>query len=230
MARSNPNKLLVEGDEEKRTVPYLMDEYVVWGDRPDDWVVEVTEFGGIEPLLKPGVIEVELKTPGLSAVGIAIDANDQFESRWSRIRERCLRVAPDFPEKLPTEGLTHVNEHGLRIGVWIMPDNQSRGMLETFLSYLIMPERSTLWTFAQEACARSRDHGAPYTDSHRDKADIHTYLAWLDPPGRSLHVAVLARALDGRLPLGEQFAKWFIDLFQLTPRPTPISRSDDVSD
>ncbi len=103
-----------------------------------------------------------------------------------------------------------------------MPDNQSRGMLETFLSYLINPERSALWTFAQEACARSRDHGAPYTDPHRDKADIHTYLAWLDPPGRSLHVAVLARALDGRLPLGEQFAKWFIDLFQLTPRPTPI--------
>jgi len=142
MARTNVNKLLVEGDEEKRAVPYLMDQYVVWGDRPDDWVVEVSEFGGIERLLKPGVIEVESKTPGLNALGIVIDANDQFESRWSRIRERCSRIAPDFPEKLPTEGLIHANEHGLRIGVWIMPDNQ--------------------------------------------------------------------------------FAKWFMDLFQLTPRPTPL--------
>jgi len=181
----------------------------------------LSEFGGIEPLLKPGVIEVELKTPGLNALGILIDANDEFESRWSRKRERCLRIAPHLPEKLPTEGLIHVNQYGLRIGVWIMPDNQSRGMLETFLSYLIIPERSALWTFAQEACSRSRDHGAPYTDPHRAKADIHTYLAWLDPPGRSLHIAVLARALDARLPLGERFAKWFIDLFELTPRPTP---------
>jgi len=41
MARTNPNKLLVEGDEEKRAVPYLMDEYVVLGDRSDDGVVEV---------------------------------------------------------------------------------------------------------------------------------------------------------------------------------------------
>jgi hypothetical protein len=38
-----------------------------------------------------------------------------------------------------------------------------------------------------------------------------------------LHVSVLARALDARLPLGEQFARWFIDLYQITPRPTPLA-------
>jgi hypothetical protein len=222
MAKAIPNRLLVEGDEEKRVIPYFMDEHVVWGDRPDEWVVRIKEFGGVENLLKPGVIEAELESPGLKALGIITDANDEFLSRWSRVRKRCQKVAPDFPEELPRDGLIHVNERGLRIGVWIMPDNQARVMLETFLSYLIVPERSTLWTFAQEACARSRDHGAPYTDPHRDKADIHTYLAWLDPPGSSLHVAVLAKALDARLALGEQFAKWFIELFRLTPRPTPL--------
>ena len=38
MARANANVLLVEGDEEKRVIPYLMDEHVVWGDKEDDWV------------------------------------------------------------------------------------------------------------------------------------------------------------------------------------------------
>ena len=85
------------------------------------------------------MIEAESKIPGLKAIGIIVDADDQFDSRWSSVRERCRKIAADFPEELPPEGLIHQNEHGLRIGVWIMPDNQSRGMLETFLGSLVTP-------------------------------------------------------------------------------------------
>jgi hypothetical protein len=221
MARANANRLLVEGDDEKRVIPYFMDEHVVWGNRENEWVVQIEQFDGIDKMLKPGVIEAELKTPGLKALGIVVDANDHFDSRWARIRERCHRVIGDFPGDLPLEGLIHQNEDGLRVGVWIMPDNRSVGMLETFLSYLLKPELSPLWDFARDSCARAREHGASYSPAHCDKANIHTYLAWLDPPGRSLHVSVLARALDARLPLGERFVRWFLDLYQLTPRPTP---------
>lgn len=219
MPRANPNILLVEGDDEKRVIPYLMDEYVVWGDRAEQWVAEVRSHGGIDDLLDPGNIEAEAQAPGRKALGIVVDADDQLDSRWQSMRSGCLRIAANFPEDLPREGLIHQNEYGLRIGVWIMPDNQSRGMLETFLSHLIIPSHSALWDFAQESRARSRDHGAPYTDPHVAKADIHTYLAWQEPPGMSLHLSVLARALDAHLPLGEEFARWFIDLYQLTPRP-----------
>ena len=127
MAGTNPNKLLVEGDEEKRTVPYLMDEYVVWGDRHDDWVVEISEFGGIESLLKPGVIEVELKTPGLNALGIIIDANDEFESRWSKIKRALFedrsrlpggttdrRSHPRKSARTADRGLDHARQSGSR--------------------------------------------------------------------------------------------------------------------
>ncbi len=222
MPTANPNILLVEGDEEKRVIPYLMDEHVVWGEKADEWVAEIRSYGGIEDLLDPGNIEAAVRVIGRKAVGIVVDADDQFDSRWQRVRNGCLTIAADFPEDLPPDGLIHENVQGLRIGVWIMPDNQSRGMLETFLRHLIVPSQAPLWAFAQESCTRSRDHGAPYTDPHRDKADIHTFLAWLDPPGRSLHVSILSRALDGRLPLGEQFARWFIKLYQLTPRPMPL--------
>jgi len=218
MQKSNPNILLVEGDEDRRVIPFLMDEYVVWGNKESEWVVEVRSHGGIEDLLEPANIEAAARTTGRKAVGIVVDANDHLDSRWARVRQCRLGIAADFPEDLPSGGLVHQNRDGLRIGVWIMPDNQSHGMLETFLGRLVAPAHAPLWAFARESCARSREHGAPYADAHRQKAEIHTYLAWLEPPGRSLHVSVLARALDARLSLAGPFAEWFIDLYRILPR------------
>jgi hypothetical protein len=218
MASAHSNMLLVEGIEERLVVPHFMDHYVVWGDTPDEWVVFVKTHEGVDDLLEPGNIEAESKKPGLRALGILLDADDQFTSRWSRLRERCLKIAADFPEELSPDGLIHQNEDGLRIGVWIMPDNQSRGMLETFLGSLVTATLDPLWIFARESCTKSRDHGAPYSDPHYDKACIYTFLAWLEPPGRSLSVSVQARAFDAHLPLAERFARWFIDLYQIAPR------------
>ncbi len=90
MARiANPNRLLVEGAEELRVISHFMDQYVEWGDKPQEWVADVKSFNGVEDLLKPGVIEAESKIPGLKAIGIIVDADDQFDSRWSSI-ERTL--------------------------------------------------------------------------------------------------------------------------------------------
>ncbi len=222
MARSNPNLLLVEGKDEQFTLPFFMDEYTVWGDDKKDWVVEIKELDGIEKLLKPGLIEAESKTPGLKAFGVILDANDSFDSRWSRVRERCRKRAADFPNDLTSGGVIHVNADGLRIGVWIMPDNRSRGMLETFLSLLLIPERVPLWDYARESCDCASGIVGCYTPAHRDKAHIHTYLALVEPPGLSLPHSILKRAFDARLPLAERFARWFMDLYQLTPRTTPL--------
>ena len=129
-----------------------MDNFVVWGKKKADWIVEIKEFDGIENLLQSGVIEAELKAPGLHAVGIIIDANDSFDARWDRVKERCGKVVGGLPVELPSGGLIVVNEYGLRIGVWIMPDNKTRGMLETFLSYLLEPKRQKLWEYAKRVC------------------------------------------------------------------------------
>ena len=218
MSSIKVKRLLVEGDDEKRVIPYFMDEHVNWGDTKDEWVVHIDEFDGVEKLLKEGVIEAYLKESGLRAIGIILDADEQINARWSTVKKRCKKRDATFPDELPAEGLIHIAPNGLRIGVWIMPDNRSDGMLETLLSHLLVPERFPLWKFAQAASAEARIHGAPYSDSHRDKARIHTYLSWLEPPGRQLHVSVLARALDARSPLGERFVRWFIALFELTQR------------
>ena len=199
LASPNRNVLLVEGKEERLVVSHFMDRHIVWGDTPEEWVVEIKTHEGVDDLLEPGNIEAESKRPGLKSLGILIDADDQFASRWLRLRDRCLRVAADFPVELPSEGLIHQNEHGLRIGVWVMPDNGSRGMLETFLGSSVAAELAPLWAFAQDSCTQSRDHGAPYVDLHYDKACIYTLLAWLEPPGRSLNVSIQAQAFDTRI-------------------------------
>jgi hypothetical protein len=163
MARVNPNRLLVEG-KEQRVLPFVMDKHVVWGDRKEEWVVEIKGFGGVDTLLKPGVIEAESKTSGLKALGIIVDANDHFDSRWHQIRERWPREFGALPDALPSDGLIQQGPKGPRVGVWIMPDNRSRGMLETFLGELIKPELATLWDFAKESCDASRARGATYKD------------------------------------------------------------------
>ena len=122
MAKPNPNLLLVEGKDEQFTLPRLLDHYVVWGDKEEEWIVKIKEFDGIENLLKPGVIEVELKTPDLKAVGLIVDADHSLDSHWRRVRDRCRKVAADFPEELTPGGVVHVMSTGLRIGIWLMPE------------------------------------------------------------------------------------------------------------
>jgi len=223
MPKQNPNVLLVEGKDEQFTLPFFMDEYIVWGDDKKEWVVEIKELDGVENLLKPGLIEAESKTPGLKALGVILDANDSFNSRWSRVRERCRNVSAGFPDELSTAGAISITPNGMRIGVWIMPDNRSRGMLETFLSSLLIPERLPLWNFAQQCCDSAQGIAGCYTAAHRDKAQVHTYLAWVEPPGLSLPYSILKRAFDARLPLAKNFARWFMELYQIGPRVPPLS-------
>ena len=216
--RTKPNQLLVEGNDDKFLIPYLMDNFLVWGDRPEDWVVEIASFGGIEPLLEIGIISSELKRPNLQALGIIVDADIMREARWAAVSQRCRDAVSDFPTDLPEGGLIHESPAGLRVGVWIMPDNRSPGMIETFLQDMVPVSQASLWDFAELSRNEARSHGANYAESHQDKALIHTYLAWLEPPGQQLHTAMFSRSLHARSPLGFRFARWFIDLFRLPPR------------
>ena len=138
-------KLLVEGRDDKRVIPYLIEgNGIVWGETPHDSVVHIEDYDGVDDLLAKGQIETQSKSSGLEAIGILLDADDDIACRWKRVRERCRAVCPDFPENFVKEGVIHMSPAGLKIGVWMMPDNQARGMLETFLMYLSL---SQMYTF-----------------------------------------------------------------------------------
>lgn len=212
------NLLLVEGKGEQYSIPFLMDEYTVWGDKPKDWVVQIMEMNGVETILKHGTISAASKSPGLRALGVIVDADDKFIARWERLKQLCGELAEAVPAQLPSQGLIHVTPKGLRIGIWIMPDNSSRGMMETFLARLLSEECKPIWDLSQATCTQARMLEHSHHEVHQDKAKIHTYLAWIEPPGQTLPEAIISKAINAKLPLAKQFADWMMALFRLTPR------------
>ena len=62
---------------------------------------------------------------------------------------------------------------------------------------------------------RAKELGAPYRHVHRAKAELHTWLAWQDPPGLQMHLAVRARLLRPTEAVTSGFVAWFRRLFQV---------------
>ena len=113
----NPKKLLVEGDTDKRVIPYLMEANgVAWGPRNNP-VVFIQRYGGIDELLKRDVIENELKVARLEALGVLFDANGDARQRWNQVRSRYREVFDNLPVEMPEVGLNIVHELGPRFGI-----------------------------------------------------------------------------------------------------------------
>lgn len=93
-----------------------------------------------------------------------------------------------------------------------MPDNLREGMFETLL---LATCDKPLRDHAHAATSAAKDLGAPFKPAHRDKALLHAWLAWQDPPGQALGTAAKARALDGASPVLAPFVAWFRRLYQL---------------
>jgi hypothetical protein len=211
------NVLLVEGQDEKRTIPELIElNGIDWGSGKNT-IVHIKDYEGYENIIKPGSISTELKADGIEALGILLDADEYPIDRWIAIRNACRnsRSISNVPEELPGNGLIIEADNDVRVGIWIMPDNKLPGMLETFLGYLLPEDTSSLWTFAGEAINTAKEQGAPFTEYHRDKAQIYSWLAWQKPPGRQLHQAIKERILDPQHPEAQQFVSWFRELYQL---------------
>ncbi len=211
------NVLVVEGQDEKRTIPELIElNGIDWGSGKNT-IVHIKDYEGYENIIKPGSISTELKADGIEALGILLDADENPIDRWIAIRNACRnsRSISNVPEELPEDGLIIEADNGVRVGIWIMPNNKLPGMLETFLGYLLPPDTSSLWEFAGEAINQAKEQGAPFTEYHRDKARIYSWLAWQKPPGRQLHQAIKERILDPQHPEAQQFVSWFRELYQL---------------
>ena len=205
----------MEGGTDKRVVPYLMEANGVAWERDGRPVVHIDDIGGVDELLKPGFLEAELRASGLEALGVIVDANGDAAARWNQVGARCASEFPQLPDEIPQGGLSAVHGDGQRFGVWIMPDNRFSGMLEDFLVRLIPEDSEPLHRLAKESVAKAAAFDAPFKRTHRTKAEIHTWLAWQDEPGRQLHQAVDHRVLDPRRPESRPFVAWFRNLFEV---------------
>jgi len=72
-----------------------------------------------------------------------------------------------------------------------------------------------VFVYAKEAFATAKQRGAPYSEFHVDKALIHTWLAWQDPPGEALGRALTRKTLDPHAEAAKPFINWFVGLYKI---------------
>ncbi|MYN66119.1 MAG: hypothetical protein F4X11_13975 [Acidobacteria bacterium] len=205
----------MEGETDKRVIPYLMEANgVMWPDPPASPVF-IEPYGSVDEILKPEVISLEIGASGLDVLGVVVDANGDAATRWDRVKTWCGSEFPDLPDQIPAAGLELVHSGGPRFGVWIMPDNRLTGMLEDFLVGLIPDDSRPLYELATNSVAEAKRDGAPFRDVHVRKAEIHTWLAWQDPPDLRLHEAVEHAVLDPARAESRTFVNWFRRLFRV---------------
>jgi hypothetical protein len=208
--------LVVEGRTEVFVIPYLIEANGVnWG-KGKNTVVHIKDYDGYTNISETDAIATELLASGLTALGIIIDADEEPKERWQSIRNACQNSFTNgLPKDLPENGLICNAPNEVKFGIWMMPDNQMRGILETFLAYMIPDTNESLWKFAQQSTQEATNQGANFTEFQRDKANIYTWLAWQNPPGQQLHQAIDQKIFDPKHPRAQKFVTWFKELYGL---------------
>lgn len=221
MVKPHQNQMIVEGYEDLTSIVHLMRHHVDWPVAEAARPVHIRIAGSAEEILDRAFIQPTLKQTGLRRIGFMLDADASCQSRWDSMKALLAEHLENMPQQPSPGGYINTAVSGLRVGVWIMPDNQSPGMLESFLSHLVPTQQQSLWDYAKEAGRVAKTVGAPYVDAHLDKATIHTWLAWQEPPGERFGLALTKQLLNPSGPYAADFISWFRSLFELPPRSAP---------
>ena len=208
--------LIVEGYDDLRSVIGLMEHHVDWPNDKESAPVWIETAGSVEKVLQRGYLTAQLKSANREAVGIILDADLDQDARYQQLKSRCSVLFPSLPDAIPSEGLIAVNGDGLRLGVWIMPDNIAPGILETFLEHLVPESAKQLWDHGVSSVQQAMQMGAQCTDCQLPRAHLYTFLAWQDPPNQSPGVSLSKKILNPNSPKAYLFANWFKTLFGLS--------------
>jgi len=169
--------------------------------------------GGIEWVLQ--TLPTTLRQTDLKRLGVIVDADVDLGSRWMSIT-RILRAGgySSIPDKPEPGGTIIQPTASLRptVGIWLMPDNRLPGMLEDFTAMLV-PPGDPLFGYARGCVRGLPPEHVKFPQSHLPKAEIHTWLAWQEEPGKPLGLAITARFLDASLAPAQAFRQWLVRLF-----------------
>jgi hypothetical protein len=215
-------KLLVEGTDDANACYHLLTSHrIVVKDRDTKRAnnngIEIVDTKGIENLLGdlPRQIRVDSR---LASLGIVVDADEDIVVRWQSLRDILLKAgyltAPASPD---LEGTIIYESDQPTIGIWIMPNNELPGMLEHFCRFLV-PYDDCLWDHAESIVQQVMQVDCRFPDPHLMKAQIHSWLAWQNEPGKPLGQAITKKFLDAQAPYARQFILWICRLFELNSK------------
>lgn len=199
--------LLVEGKDDEHVFYSLLEHYQI----PERFKIKNKE--GINKLLD--TLDVELDQSGLERLGIVIDADTDLDARWKSLRHILIQSGYSSVPQGPKSGGTILTEgtHPT-VGIWLMPDNTTPGMLEDFVSFLVR-QQDALWPLSGDIVAQVMTKDCRFPPAHKIKARLHTWLAWQEEPGKPMGLSITARYLDADALHAQQLIKWLRQLFDL---------------
>ncbi|MGI6415475.1 MAG: DUF3226 domain-containing protein [Thermoguttaceae bacterium] len=201
--------LLVEGKDDAHVLKH------VCGNRGGPRLDNVKSHDGVDQLVQS--FPVQLKASGDGAiVGLVVDADIDVASRWRSLRNPLISLGyVGVPESPTREGTILDPPAGKllpRVGIWVMPDNSSQGILEDFLS-LLVPAGSKLFDHVKTSVATIPRAERRFSQLAEPKVAIHTWLAWQEEPGKPLGTAITARYLDPDVAQVDVLVSWLNRLF-----------------
>ncbi|GEM_PF-304762 len=149
----------------------------------------------------------------LQRLAVIVDADDEDAGGLGcrRTIERVERIVQPFGFLLAPNsknnlgGLRFKHADGIGIadfGLWVMPNNQDKGMLEDWIKHCVSQKEQTLFQYATGVVSALPQ--PKFKPIHRTKAEVATWLAWQDSPGHGLY-----RALWEKDILIDQDNKWY---------------------
>ena len=162
----------------------------------------------------------EIKAGAVDRLGIVLDAdyspanNGGFSNRFQLIANQLSQFGYNIPQKSnQRNGELFTHSDGLPpIGLWVMPDHQSDGMLENFVENMVLnAEQISLLKHAELSI-----NNLPTTlfnaTLHLSKAKVFTWRAWQKRPGIPLNKALQDGILDRSKSVN--FEKWLLQVFK----------------
>ena len=210
------NLLLVEGGDDKHAIIHFLMHYLSFNDVAK--MVDIQDVGGKDNLWrKETIIRSKFHQNDLQRLGIIIDSDelnpDGISKNWVKLRDVMKRLGMNPPEIPNSDGVIFESKSEydtvVKVGIWVMPNNETVGAIEDFLLELI-PHNDALI----EQVKTCLEHVEPHTKTNHDawlsKAQMRTWLAWQKEPGKIFGVAT-REYLFNKAALKGTFAKKFLD-------------------
>ncbi|SOD94922.1 DUF3226 domain-containing protein [Spirosoma fluviale] len=216
-----PDKLLlVEGTFDKyfieellRQTPNKVGKLTIEPFKKKDEAGLKPDEKGIYALLRSLPVTIRATSPD-NILGLIVDADISAVGRWQRIRQILTDAGyENLPDLFPNGLILSGNDILPRFGLWMMPDNQEQGIIENFIRQLIYEEDKLQPEVDFALDSLQRKNLQLFTDVHRPKAFIRTWLAWQEKPEMSFGVAVSKRVLTTDADLCLRFVSWLTLLF-----------------
>ena len=193
--------LLVEGQDDEHVVSRLLERH------QSVLSFSILNKQTISRLLP--AISIEIKASGRQAVGILVDADDNMAARWDAVRGQ-LSKADISPPPSPDPAGTIIDGTP-RIGIWLMPNNESPGELEDFVVRMI-PDGDKVWPLSRRYIEDIPEAERKFSEKKKLRAKLYAWLAAREDP-RQTGLAIRAGDLEVDGDLSQKFIDWLTKLF-----------------